>query len=504
MRIDASEIAADSVVEADVCIAGAGAAGITLARELSRGPHSVCLLEGGGLQRDTDSQDLYRGQAVAPLADVYLHGSRLRYLGGTTNHWLGFCRPLDKIDLAPRPWVPHSGWPFSRETLDPFYRRAAEVCQVEDNFPPRRPLTATPPPGSTGNDPTVGATYFQANPVRFGKAYRKDLEEAANLRLLLHANLVHIQLDESGRRVDHLVVAASPERRPEHRFRVRARAFVLALGGIENPRLLLLSKDRHRTGVGNANDLVGRFFMDHPVYSVASVCVRGETFFSKMPDDVPSPYPAFVLTEEEQRRRRILNCSLSFGLVPEVEDIRHQLLTQGAWEALEPYLTQNSWKPSADSGDEQPLYFTRFDIRPESRPDPENRVTLSDERDALSLPRARLRWLLGDLEVATVRQSFEAVAREAGAAGLGRFRLEPDILLEQGYSPGFHHMGTTRMHDDPLQGVVDRDARVHGVQNLFVAGSSVFPTVGYANPTFTIVALALRLADHLTERLPSP
>jgi choline dehydrogenase-like flavoprotein len=496
MRFEASEITAGSVVEADICIAGGGAAGITLARQLSRGKHSVLLLEGGGFRRESESQDLYRGQADRPLADTYMHGSRLRYLGGTTNHWLGFCRPLDEVDFASRPWVPHSGWPFSGETLEPYYRRAAEVCQVRFAFPPMKFVA------ESGG--TVGAIYYQANPLRFRKAYREDLEHATTLRLVLHANLLHIQLDEHGRQVDHLVVAASPG----HRFRVRARAFVLALGGIENPRMLLLSNDRQGSGVGNTHDLVGRFFMDHPVYPVATVCVSGGGgLFTTLPSDAPSPYPGYALSQDEQQRRQILNCSLAFGLVPEVEDTRHQLLSEGAWEILEPYLEERSWKPPQKplqrSGEKNPLFLTRFDIRPECTPDPENRVTLGDALDAFSQRKPRLRWQAGELEVATVRQSFEALARTAGAAGLGRLRLDPAHPLDVGYSPGFHHMGTTRMSDDPRQGVVNRDARVHGIQNLFIAGSSVFPTSGYANPTYTIVALTLRLADYLEKELAS-
>ena len=486
MRIDAHEITPGTTLEADVCIAGAGAAGITLARELCRQRRSVCLLEGGGTKRDPASQDLYRGTCELPLSEDYLHDSRLRFLGGTTNHWLGFCRPLDPIDFEERPWVEHSGWPFDFETLAPFYRRAATVCQVDSRFAPPQPLTED----STG---PVRMVYFQTHPLRFGEEYRRELRRTPNLQLLLGANLLHLRLDETGSRLESVEVASAPDRR----FQVQAKAYVLALGGLENPRQLLLSNDRQPSGIGNDHYLVGRFFMDHPVYPLGKVCALGDGPFTRMPSDASSPHRVFRLSDEEQATRRLLNASLSFSLVPEVEDTRHQLLAEGAWQALEAHLDERGGPPAAGEDRLSPLHYQRFDIRPEPQPDPQSRVTLGEGRDLFGRPKPHLDWRIGELEVATVRQSFEALAREAGAAGFGRFRLDPDVFLDAAHSPGFHHMGTTRMHADPRRGVVDPNARVHGVSNLYIAGSSVFPTAGYANPTFTLVALALRLADHL-------
>lgn len=487
MLTDARHLADGSVVEADLCIAGAGAAGIAIAREWLGSSKRVCLLEGGGEKREDASPGLYAGRCDAPLADEYLTGSRLRYLGGTTNHWLGYCRPLDELDFARRDWVPHSGWPITTATLAPYFRRAFEVCRVPPELGASAPVVADP-------RCRLVTAPFRVRRTRFREEYRDALVGSRNVDLHLFANVVGVRLHQGGARVESLEVAKPGG----SRFTVKARHYVLAMGGIENPRLLLLSDDVHRGGIGNRYDAVGRYFMEHPVFPVASVCVSGEgsPWSRSLPED-EADWHGFAVSADEQRRKRMLNCILAFGEVPRVKDTRKQLLREGAWQAISGFVEARGREPGGVPGKLGGLFTQRFSIRPEQAPNPESRVTLGEETDPFGNRRAHVRWRLSELEYRTARASLEVMAEDAGRFGLGRIRLEPNLRLEAACSPGFHHMGTTRMSDDPARGVVDRDCRVHGVDNLFVAGSSVFPTSGYANPTFTLLALALRLADHL-------
>ena len=302
---DSNQLPDGAVVETDLCVAGAGAAGISIALEFLGSGHSVTLLEAGGFDRDPSSQALYKGHSEPPLANLYLEASRLRYFGGTTNHWLGTCRPLDEIDFEARDWVPHSGWPISRAALDPYYRRALSVCRIETELDATAPLVED----ETSRIRTVS---FHVKPLRFGVEYRAALVESPDIDLHLHANVVEVALGDSGRGVDHLEVFSSAGQR----FEVRAKHFVLALGGIENARLLLVSDNVQPRGVGNDHDQVGRFFMDHPVFPVASVCTHradGPLTDSRLQAN-PALFQCYRVADAEQAASAMSNCWFGFDL----------------------------------------------------------------------------------------------------------------------------------------------------------------------------------------------
>jgi choline dehydrogenase-like flavoprotein len=148
----------------------------------------------------------------------------------------------------------------------------------------------------------------------------------------------------------------------------------------------------------------------------------------------------------------------------------------------------------------------RLQCRAEQYPEPDSRITLSDQLDALGLRKACIDWHLSELERKTARRMVETVGAEFERLNLGKLELSdwmrPEIEDWRSWvKEGNHHSGATRMADDPRQGVVDRNCRVHGIENLYISSSSVFPTTGTANPTFTIIALAIRLADHLKQKL---
>jgi choline dehydrogenase-like flavoprotein len=516
MLIDARSLESGTTLEADVGVIGAGAAGITIARELAGRGLTVCVIESGGLEREAATQDLCAGEVVG-LPYYPLDATRLRYLGGSTNHWAGGCRPLDPVDFEQRDWVPHSGWPFGREELDPFYARAHEICRLDDATyeSDRWEASIGPrlPPGER-----IVPKLFRTRPTRFATQFRADLENAPNVRLYHHANVIEIVPVDGVRRVERLRVACLEGPVLE----VRARAFVLATGGIENARLLLLSNTVRPRGLGNDRDLVGRFFMDHfgfdgGVFLPADPYVRFGLYrrFQARPDGAPmraawSPAPATL------RQERILSlASWLMPVWPEPALKLRALRAEGPDSGFRHFVRQLG-RVLADLDDTAPaairrwrrgrfpVEYFRLDYQCEQAPNPDSRVTLADARDPLGCPRARLDWRLTELDRRSVARATEIFGQELGRAGLGRIRF---VLEDSGngwpasLTGGHHHMGTTRMHQDPRQGVVDADGRVHGLSNLFVAGSSVFPTAGCAHPTLTIVALAVRLAHHLEREL---
>ena len=477
-------------LECDVCIAGAGAAGITLALELENSGLSLCLLEGGGLQAPPLSVDHpYNGESVG--RDYALLTTRLRYLGGSTNHWGGWCRPLDPLDFASRPGIPLSGWPLDRGEMDPFYERASAICEIN---PPGIELNELP---ATEDSRTEYFSHYDADfttknfrlgpPTRFGSRYRPDLNNSRVTTCFLDSTVVEIQTQ--GTRVTAFRVRSTGKE-----FSVRAKVFVLALGGIENARLLLYSDREHRRGIGNQSDFVGRCFADHLGVIVGRVLASEQAPYVDKHVNGIRILPHLSLTDELLIQHRLINFGIAFlnvqgGAIPFM-----------GVDYLSAPLFSREWEGSPRTR----LYHLL--VRLEPLPEPESRLSLSRQKDRYGVRRVRLDWKLQGLEFECLERILDLVARKIGAANLGRvlqtFRASP-IERENRSTYQSHHLGTTRMARNPDQGVVNVDGKVHSMENLYIAGSSVFPTFGFANPTLTIVALTIRLASHLRSRLAS-
>ncbi|MGH6899688.1 MAG: FAD-dependent oxidoreductase [Geminicoccaceae bacterium] len=528
---DARRIEAGAEIVADLCIVGGGAAGIALAREFVGGPLRIVLLESGGLEFARRPQRLYVGENVGVPNYATAH-SRFRMFGGSTTRWPGQCRPLDAIDFEARDWVPFSGWPFGRAHLEPWYRRAQTVCHLgTDDFEPAAWLDGAPALPLDGDD--LEPIVFQfGHPTDFGQAYRSELETAANVEVLLNANAVEIEPEADCREVRAVAVRTFAGRA----FRVRAAAVVLAGGGIENARLLLASNRHAPAGLGNQHDLVGRFFMDHPYLTTGYLVPdpghdRGlhviETF--KRVGWEQRAHLGYALAESVLRRERLNGCSAYFirrfhsETAPEYfspggKSFAHlrEVLTDKVPDKQIGRHLRNVALGYRDVGITlarraadlvRPKRCLALRIIPEATPRRVSRVTLSDQRDELGMPRVRVDWRLNPDDrrgLDRLRAALQAVVQDRGLGTLIDDPSEDETGWPTSMMGGKHHIGTTRMHLEPKQGVVDPDCRVHGLANLYVAGSSVFPTAGYANPTLTIVALALRLADHLKGRLRRP
>jgi choline dehydrogenase-like flavoprotein len=524
MLADARAVPRNARLETDVCIIGAGAAGITLALEFIGSPIRLIVLESGGLELESETQDLYLGDSIG-LPYGNLSGSRLRFFGGTTNHWGGVCRPFDDGDFEAREGIPFTGWPIKKDAIDPFYARAARVVRLPSHqwdlghWAPGDELA----PLRLRSDRIVSrvAQVVEQDLRSFGVAYANELRSAANVTTYLHANATRVETDEGGRTATSVRVATLSG----NRFSVSARVFVVAAGAVENARLLLVSSDRHSSGLGNQNGLVGRFFLEHPRFVAGLI--------------VPStPHPNLGFYEDHRVGgaliRGYLASSKDFQFAEGLMDLQIRLdLGYGdapedasgfARHVMTLAADLESWQEIAIPGAPVPVPYLEvireavsspgdtytylrgqletiaLSTRIEQAPNPDSRVLLVRERDQLGMQRVALDWRLSEVDRRNVRRTLEVLGAEVGRAGIGRLR----ILFDEG-GPGWpddlaggpHHMGTTRMSDDPKQGVVDRNCRVHGMSNLFIGGSSVFPTAGGATPTLTLVALAIRLAERL-------
>ncbi len=509
MLIDARTLPQETLIETDLCIIGAGAAGLTVAKAFVGHPARVCLLESGGTVYEPDTQALYQGHNAGYT--IPLEAMRLRYFGGSTNHWGNYCRPLDPIDFDTRHWVPDSGWPFDKPHLDPYYERAQHLCQLgpyDYDLKTWEHGRARALPFASDRLQTV---IFQLRqpPTRFGEVYRDEVVKADNITTMLHANVVDIEPNTAAQHVTRLRVACLQG----NAFWVAAKWFVLATGGIENARLLLLSNTVQANGLGNAHDRVGRFFMGHAMLNVGTLLpsdpyLPATLYYEKRETNAISSNGHLALSPQTQRLHQLLNINFNLKPIFVSQDSvgALQRLRRGQFDHFGRDIGHvvrdldgvavSIYRQMAKGT--LPVASFELGTTMEQAPNPESRVRLADTRDALGYPRVALDWRLSELDIRSLWQTLKIVGAEVGRAGLGRFKV---TLHEQAETwpleSGGHHMGTTRMHDNPSAGVVDADCRVHGLDNLFVAGSSVFPTSGHANPTLTLVALAVRLADHL-------
>lgn len=551
MLIDARTLPKGETINTEVCIVGTGPAGLSLAHEFVGQNFRVCLLESGKFEADAETQSLCAGETVG---DNYtdLDILRRRQCGGTANDWTVEIGPnqlgvrygqLDEVDFEKRDWLPYSGWPFGLSDLEPFYERAQSICQAgpfgyeadtwEDAQNPRLPLL--------GN--RVKTTMFQFGPsAAFTQTLRDQAIESSNITLYLNANVVELETNETAKTVTRVRVACLSG----SEFWVCSKIVILATGGIENARLLLLSNRMHKAGLGNQNDLVGRFFMDHPLVRTGEFIPSDRRLFNltalydrRRVNNVPV-MGKLALTNEVMRTEQVLNMSamlypryphnqpdavrslkklvksLSRGKLPEEAQKHFRNVSTGVGDIATAAYTELFIKPfrpdiPADlphggwsEWENKQQKFGYFEIysQTEQAPDPENRVMLSENLDRLGCRKARVQWRWREIDRQNVKCAQKIMAEEIARSQLGQLQIDQDGDNPKLLTPStHHHMGTTRMHTDSKQGVVNENCQVHGVSNLFIAGSSVFPTGGYANPTLTIVALAVRLADQVKKTM---
>lgn len=518
MIADIGDFENDSLVECDICVVGSGAAGLALAAELTKSPLSVVVLESGGEQDEPESQALYDAQ-ISGLRYTGARDGRFRVFGGATTRWGGQALPLTELDFEQRAWVSHSGWPIRLATLAPYYSRACRFLRLDELDFERDPIQHFRARVPAFDGSVLQYHYAKWSPTAdLRRVERSGITAARNLTLILHANATEIRLDEDHRRVVELEARSLRSRR----LRVRARHYVLSCGGLETARLLLANTSQQRSGIGNEHDLVGRFLQDHPGAEIGHVVPRDEhalqrTFnlfhrrrvkYSVRCSATPalqrdaeilnvsgsvmflageqSPYESLRLAYRKLRRRQ-MDAELARYLGRCVVHARHL-----ARPVFDYWVRRRTFTPGARFP---------FVVTMEQEPNPQSRVTLSDDVDALGMPKLRVHWQLTDLTRRTITTFAKCVREQFESAGIGTIALFDWVVDGEGWSEQladhYHHIGTTRMHESPRKGVVDANLRLHAVDNLHIASSAAFPTSGHSNPTLTLLALCMRLADRL-------
>ena len=521
MHTDARTLDNESTIEGDICIIGAGAAGISIALEFMNTAYKVILLEGGGFEYEERLQELYDGK-ITGQRYYPIKSSELHYFGGTTGHWGGMCSLFDPIAFQKRDWVDMSGWPFPQETLIPYYKRGHTVLDLDifefdlAYYQKLDPTLSVLP----FDDKVVWTKIWKFSPpTRFGAKYKDTIVKSKNIHLYTYANVVDITANEN----ISSVKTVTTKNYAGKTHQVSAKYFILACAGIQNPRVLLAANKQASKGLGNDNDLVGRFFMEHLDVKSAELWLTQKSDLKLYMSVPPRIQGEMAIMPQKQAEDRILNGIVTFIPLDFAKKFPPYI---EIWSSGDP--RKNQKKADHDfyyaGGNKIQRFFDYFKsekiknshqsfqmaLRMEQAPNPLSRVTLSREKDELGVPRAALNWAFTPLEKRSIRKIYEIIGQQAGASGIGRVKLSEELTDEKNNdvptntSGGWHHMGTTRMSNDPKSGVIDANCQVHGIHNLFVAGGSCFPTETEINPTYTIVALSIRLADYIKEVLKSP
>lgn len=533
-------------LDSNIVIVGSGAAGIPLALELADLGHKVMLVESGCLKEDKANQSLYKGfvtdENMHSPADKY----RVRQLGGSTAIWGGRCMPFDPIDFEERDYIAGSGWPIKFEDVAEYYFKANEYLEAGYyEYDARKVFNPPAAPMFFGYDSklfsTEGLERFSC-PTNLGHRYYKRLQKHPNIHCITQANVTHIQLDQHGQKVEFLKGATLNGKS----FLIHGSQYILAMGGIETTRLLLASNDIFPKGIGNNSDVLGRFYMCHIAGNVGKLSINLPVCdvrhgYEISPDGI---YCRRRIQLKEAFQKEIQASNMVARLhFPKITDPSHKSgilsglffaksfvsyeyakrLKDGAPPTASTYL-KHFW--NILSGPIETIKFLwhwltkrtlaqrkfpsvilpnktnqfSLEVHAEQIPNPESRITLSKEKDKLGLPKVLIDWNYLPEDIAMVKRTLEIFSKDISRNGIGSYtfdetNLEHELMRFGAY--GGHHIGTTRMGDDAENSVVDKDCKVHGVSNLFIASSSVFVTSSQANPTLTITALALRLASHL-------
>lgn len=529
MIIDGRSIAEGETLDCDICIVGGGAAGITLAHEFSNQDMKVILLESGGLKYEQSLESLNQGE-VDRKTHTTLEEYRRRHLGGATTAWGGRCIPFDESDFEYQSHIPYSGWPITKKDLAPYYERANTYCEIGaynysvKNIFPDIEDSKSMIPGLKSEDISLEQLYLFSPPTNFGKRYLDILKKSGNINVVLYANCLNIATDENGSKVEYLNVSSLRK----NKFIVRAQRYILATGGLEVTRLLLLSRDVHKQGIGNRFNLLGRYYMGH-----LSAFINVQ-FSDKKPivwdyQQLPNGtfYQHSIAIREDKRREYGLLNQRFFMYRPNFTDPSHQnSILSAAYLAKSlikktkvvdfgehiknivvdtPGMLDFSYKwitkrilskhklPSVLVENKSHIHTLRIDS--EQVPNPNSQVSLSDKKDIFGLNQLKVDWRSSELDIVSIEKSIEVFQQALEKSGVGKVVSVPRISSAP---QGGHHLGTTRMSSVPQHGVVDENCKVHDVSNLYIASSSVFTTASYANPTLTVLALAIRLADHIT------
>jgi len=568
MKTNATELNDQQKIIADVCIIGAGPAGMATAHEFLNSDLNVTILESGGNQYINPVQMLSKGELSGDMFLVQ-ELTHLRQIGGTANSWIlqmtdeeyGYrYSPLDEIDFEKRDDFPYSGWPFSKKELDPYYERAHITCGLgQYNYTAKYWAQGKFQPIQFDEEKIYNSIFTFGPTKKFTKEIPEKITESNNVNLYFEATVVELLCDETGENVTTAVVKMFDGKE----IYFKAKQFIITSNALQTPRLLLNSKKTHKNGIGNQNDNVGRYYMDHYLVPCGNFYPHDQKFINQLGFyDMQSVEGKTVLgrinlnptmmKKEGLRNMAVmlfpmawnqsdLDAMNSLNAIKfphfrmyhirfPIDFAKHvtQLLSKPKelmihirnifrgrnrlFRAVYEYirygvpvflgLGRGGWSRMANNEGK----YDKFELLAivEQSPNPENRLTVTNDKDELGCPKTKIHYICAEEDINSVEKAQKIMGETMEATGLGRY--EPPAVGAEVMKTlsGIHHMlGTTRMSDDPASGVVDRDCCVHGMKNLFIAGSAVFPTGGYANPTLTNIALSIRVADKVKSLLGS-
>lgn len=485
-----------------VIVIGSGIAGAEVATHLARHGREVLLLESGREAFDPSIQVLndltFAGKRHRELnPDSYYHRylppelrgvSRVRQFGGTSNVWTGKWKYLQPSDFVPSPWIENSGWPIDFEDLLEHYRSAARDYGFGDlEAEAKRSEIVALQNKIAANGLKMSSFYWEEKPTRTAIRFGEEMRRSENLQVVMGATATELILDETCQRV----VAVACRSLEGKELIVEGETIVLATGGLETARLLLASDRQLPGGIGNAHDLVGRFYTDHPKHHTGTLQPGPLTReYARELQYGPKPRfcICFALDDATQRAQKLLEHVLYLKPIYEkpLERLRRTLLRRPI---------------CLDGNGAIASYRVKFVT--EQAPQKDSRIMLGTERDALGKRKPVLDWCFTEQDRQSLEKTLQLLTQRVAAAGLGKFDFGEDPPSLENMTDAAHQMGTTRMASRPKEGVVDTDCRVFGTENLYVASSAVFPTGPSYSPTFTILALARRLGQHLLQTVPT-
>lgn len=557
MLLDLAKSAAPARLEADVVIIGAGAAGIVLALELSESGLAVLLVEAGGEKFEAASQEFYRAEVIEPESHGPVHMFRRRVLGGSTSVWGGRCIPFDPIDFETRPWISYGRWPITYDDVAVHYAKALDYADAGPAiFDAAAAIPGEPGPmvgGVTSPDVVLDRIERFSHPLHFGAQYKSRLAADLGIRVLLNAPVEQILTAHDGNVAAGVrIVTPSGKRLILHAPRV-----IIAAGGLETARLLLASREARSAGLGNEHDLVGRFYQCHFEGEL------GEVRFIKPIDSVRMDYQRSVegvycrryiwLSPEAQRAKQLA------GLVirpnhPNIVDPEHRNPVLSAMYLVKSQivpeyarkLTSLEDQKRLERGESVAAFWGRhlrnmilgspellafsadfarrrtfakrklpsvvlkdsrnvypLDINAEQEPNRESRITLGDERDQHGVPRLLIDWRTTSADhhrLAEGLKTVQAAFASSATSSLHFTSAEFELALNRKIPVGGHHIGTARMAESAAEGVCDGNCELFSTRGVYIAGAAAFSTSGFANPTLTLIALALRLAQHIAKQ----
>lgn len=566
MITSAEAIASGSVLSADLAVVGAGPAGIAIAIEVADKGFDVLLVESGYEQFDRNIQELAEAAEWSTAVHAPMSMSVRRQLGGTSTIWGGRCVPYDQVDFERRDYISRIAWPVTYQELLPYYRRACSWLRCGRAAFDTTQMTHLPPSVVPGlADGTVSSATFErwSLATNFAREYDSALRRSRRIHVMTGLTCTEVITDRDGRRTESLDCRTLAGKRVS----IQACGYVLACGGLETTRLLLASRGPHGRALGDHSGHLGSWYMSHVGGVIANVrfCTPPRSTIFGYEHDTDGTYVRrrLSIASETQRAHELPN-TIAFLANPDLANHRHrngilsvaylalrspvaELVTPAAHRFSAPGggdarraaggIAQTSLRahlmnvakdfPSVTRfaaefgirrlharGRKVPGFFSAYSAENcyplhysgEQIPNRKSRVSLASQRDSVGMPRLNIDLQFSQADVDGIlrcHQVWDEYLRKNGCGQLEYMSPDPAALIWSMMGGGTHQLGTTRMAAKAEDGVVDQQLAVHGLSNLFVASGSVLLTSSQANPTFTVITLALRLADHLIKDLSS-